>query len=968
MLSLQRDSIRQLVKGEKKLMPSQNLLQILFSSLPDSPIVAEVAAKAGGKAFSIVKAYYADSADLINGAYQNSYGYALGAICIGVADDKIAFTQKMFNAKITREFAEKIDSHYFQPFVLEFGWKSDDLAAFRKQTVKALKEFAKHKDKIFQIEEITEEDLAAFISYRDSFAITDLVLAQMRQIAKVDDTLAAFLSFNELLGDAVLFFFRELIRKDERLDKTQAALQREGLCIEVRNLQAAIKTAHDDFNQAAANHSTNLVELAQQLQHLQQIETAWNARHEQLIRFSQRFENQLEELLGWAQAVYSTLDKIEERLEDTQAEVKEIKNLAENILQILKEVMKRQSLSAQVKPRDEFTQHNDTSLKLIREAVALLKHLSPQHPEYSRVSIMAGSVLSSTGALEQAEQLFQQALDRTQNNAERALAHFNFFQVTVRRQAYTEALAHLQTAIKMDRQKYALHNVKKYPMLQLLGAGGMGCVLRCQNKNILRDGRHEQVVVKCFWESRQGAYEEVFGEAIKMRRIAGQYVPEPLDYGYTDEFKEERAFFVTEYLDGAIDGETWLETHGPLDLTMGLQVGMQIAEGLQVAHEAGIYHLDLKPANILLLKNTSDVSKTSDVSISVKIIDFGLSKAATSLRQEAITVQQSRPGLSMFGQAIFGTLDYAPPEQRGYSDYGKPSAKSDIFAFGKTLYRLLTNEKPIEIEPEFLEHAPDWFKLLSSCTRANPVKRPSSAQELVNRLTAMGAVSHTKQHTAQQSAKAEQNRQAEQKAEVEQKRQAEIAKRLAAEEQDEKAWQAARQQNTKSAYQRYLNGDTLKKHADEAKKCLQAFASYRYIDNGDGTVTDTRSGLVWLKKANCFGEQDWEEAMQSATKLADGQCGLRDGSKAGDWRLPTQEEWKAMIDTSYSNPVLSNAASAGKWAEGDAFLGVKSSWYWSSSTRANGAGDAWVVNIGYGSVHNFDETSTHYVWPVKGGH
>jgi len=462
----------------------------------DNPIVAEVAAKAGGNAFSIVKAYYADSAELINGAYQSSYGYALSAIGIGVADDKIAFTQKMFNAKITREFAEKIDGHYFQPFVLDFGVQSDVLAAFRKQTVKSLKEFAKHKDNIFQIEEITEEDLAAFISYRDSFAITDLVLAQMRHIAPVDDTLAAFLSFNDLLGDAVLFFFRELIRKDERLDKTQAALQREGLCIDVRNLQTAIKTVHDDFNQAAANQSTNLVELAQQLQYLQQTETAWNARHEQLIRFSQRFENQLTELLGWAQAVYTTLDKIEERLEDTQADVKEIKSLAENILQLLTEVMKSQSLSAQVKPRDEFTQHNDTSRKLIQKAVALLKNLSPQHPDYSRVSIMVGSVLSSTGALAQSELLFQQALDRAQNNADKALAHFDFFQLQLRRKAYKEALVHLQTAIKLDRPKYALHNVKKYPMQQILGAGGMGCVLLCQNQDILRDGRHEQVSVK----------------------------------------------------------------------------------------------------------------------------------------------------------------------------------------------------------------------------------------------------------------------------------------------------------------------------------------------------------------------------------------------------------------------------------------------------------------------------------------
>ncbi|EDN71994.1 hypothetical protein BGS_0048 [Beggiatoa sp. SS] len=160
-----------------------------------------------------------------------------------------------------------------------------------------------------------------------------------------------------------------------------------------------------------------------------------------------------------------------------------------------------------------------------------------------------------------------------------------------------------------------------------------------------------------------------------MSEIAGDFVPEPLDYGYVDNVQQERAYFVTEYLEGAIDGESWLAQYGAMDLERGLQVGLQIAEGLQLAHEAGIYHLDLKPANILL--KTASVSKSAEVS--VKIIDFGLSQVAHSLRQEAV-VQQSRSGLSLFGQAIFDTLDYAPPEQRGYTDYGEPSAKSDILA------------------------------------------------------------------------------------------------------------------------------------------------------------------------------------------------------------------------------------------------------------------------------------------------
>ena len=76
-------------------------------------------------------------------------------------------------------------------------------------------------------------------------------------------------------------------------------------------------------------------------------------------------------------------------------------------------------------------------------------------------------------------------------------------------------------------------------------------------------------------------------------------------------------------------------------------------------------------------------------------------------------------------------------------------------------------------------------------------------------------------------------------------------------------------------------------------------SSYRYTDNGNGTVTDNRSELIWLKNANCFEQQNWEPAMQNAANLANEQCGLSDGSTSGMWRLPTKDEWEAMVDSKY---------------------------------------------------------------------
>ncbi len=139
-------------------------------------------------------------------------------------------------------------------------------------------------------------------------------------------------------------------------------------------------------------------------------------------------------------------------------------------------------------------------------------------------------------------------------------------------------------------------------------------------------------------------------------------------------------------------------------------------------------------------------------------------------------------------------------------------------------------------------------------------------------------------------------------------------------------------------------------------------SSYRYIDNGNGTVTDNRSGLIWLKEANCFGRQDFKTAMQSAANLANGECGLSDGSTSGMWRLPTQDELKAMLDKNYSVPALSNAEGTGQWTEGDAFSGVQSDDDYWSSTGLNVTFRTWRLYLGYNYVD-----IVHYVWPVRAG-
>ncbi len=64
----------------------------------------------------------------------------------------------------------------------------------------------------------------------------------------------------------------------------------------------------------------------------------------------------------------------------------------------------------------------------------------------------------------------------------------------------------------------------------------------------------------------------------------------------------------------------------------------------------------------------------------------------------------------------------------------------------------------------------------------------------------------------------------------------------------------------------------------------------RFLDNGDGTVTDCRTDLVWLKNTFCFDSEVWGLPMTFAAGLNDSECGLNDGSVEGDWRQPTKEE------------------------------------------------------------------------------
>ena len=147
-----------------------------------------------------------------------------------------------------------------------------------------------------------------------------------------------------------------------------------------------------------------------------------------------------------------------------------------------------------------------------------------------------------------------------------------------------------------------------------------------------------------------------------------------------------------------------------------------------------------------------------------------------------------------------------------------------------------------------------------------------------------------------------------------------------------------------------------------------AWPSPRFTDNNNGTVTDNLTGLIWLQNANCTdtvaginkssGYLVWADALAWSNGLADGACGLTDGSQAGDWQLPNRKELTSLIDRSQHSPALPVE---------HPFTAVQSNFYWSSSAYASNAYDAWYVDVDYGGVNYSNEYSGYYVWPVRVG-
>jgi serine/threonine protein kinase len=211
----------------------------------------------------------------------------------------------------------------------------------------------------------------------------------------------------------------------------------------------------------------------------------------------------------------------------------------------------------------------------------------------------------------------------------------------------------------------AIRQIGRYRLIDVIGQGGMGVVYRAVDESIDR-----QVAIKMLLGSYAGDKDLLARFHREVRSTANLQHKNIVTVYALDDF-EGFPYMVMEYLEGQSMGEL-IASRKPLSIVEKLRLISQVCEGLQYAHERNIIHRDVKPANILVLKDGT-----------VKIVDFGIARVG----------QNETQTLTHTGQ-IIGSIYYMSPEQ--LTSPGIVDARTDIYSTGVTLFQFLTGELPFK--------------------------------------------------------------------------------------------------------------------------------------------------------------------------------------------------------------------------------------------------------------------------------
>ncbi len=268
---------------------------------------------------------------------------------------------------------------------------------------------------------------------------------------------------------------------------------------------------------------------------------------------------------------------------------------------------------------------------------------------------------------------------------------------------------------------------RKYRIDRVLGEGGMGVVVAATDTQLDR-----RVAIKFLLPEALGSPDIVARfsrEARAAAKIRGEHVARIIDVGELD---TGAPYMVMEYLEGSDLAER-IRSDPAISPSDAARYVLQACEALAEAHAAGIVHRDLKPANLFL-------AQQPDHSVSVKVLDFGISKAPVGTGGITST------------QAVMGSPHYMSPEQLVSAKHVDP--RSDVWSLGIVLYEVLVGSPPFtgdtmpEIVAKILQSplpslralrpdAPaELEQVIARCTAKDPIARFGDVAELARALVA----------------------------------------------------------------------------------------------------------------------------------------------------------------------------------------------------------------------------------------
>lgn len=591
------------------------------------------------------------------------------------------------------------------------------------------------REKVFQIQEKDIEQLSIDVAcYIVQDTATLLALKQQAkksaqelvQIFSPDfSALYYLLNYENLFVGCPSMYFGISLQNDEKLFRLFYLTNRYGLHYELEKITTKIQIAKEirdrDLFRTLSEAKQTLLQIEDELsfglEHVKEEVIA--ILTEDFIQWEGYFNEIVENyhlLSSLSKEAIVEIGKASDTEDSTNIMV-EVEKLKEEIT----EFKRQRGIKSQSKLSDSFAIRPAENNK-VKEFFHRFQNFQEQtDPEnLLNLQIELGSLLTAIGHTEEAEKILQESQNMVLDTALKAVIAYNRFINFTQGGDFKSAYTVYMHSMDLSGNALQLFETRKYRPQQILGAGGFGVVFLCLSKV------WGPVVVKSLLRPESDV-NTVIENAKSLAKTDSPYIIGLKDYGYLDWENQEKPFIVMDYFSGE-NLQSYIQNNGPFPVEKALKIASAIASGLKEAHEKGVIHRDLKPANILYQED--------DEGFELKVIDFDLAMQGKDLQELAISIRATAEK-SVLGQAITGTMRYAPPEQMGESVDGKVweiAPYSDIFAFARTLKYILFGT--LDPHPRDLRKFSDekLLDLIGDCEAKNPTQRPQNFAQVLKRL------------------------------------------------------------------------------------------------------------------------------------------------------------------------------------------------------------------------------------------